>query len=360
MNASGDAASNELTKGKDMAVDVASSNTETPTMRMLDMLDGLRLTNLLCVLAELGVADQLADGPRTVEDIADRTGTHAPSLYRVIRAVASKGVFTETAPRTFALTPTAEILRSGVPGSLRDSFVLHAQPAIREAYGDLGHTVRTGEPAFEHVHGADLFTFLTARPELSQLFSNAMGNQARVVQRAAVAEYDLSGVRRLVDVGGAHGHLVAALLGKYPEMHGVVFDLPKVVPGAERVLTEAGVADRAEFVGGDYLRAVPERGDAYVISHVSHQLSDEDAITVFSNVRKAMDPNGQVVVIDPVLPEGDTPHPGKFMDITMMTLTHGRDRTEAELADLFRAAGLRHVDTVALSAPSSVVVAVPA
>jgi hypothetical protein len=327
---------------------------------MLDLLDGVRLTHLLCVLAELGVADEVADGPLTVEEIADRTGTHADSLYRILRAVASKGVFTEVAPRTFALTPMAEVLRSGVPGSLRDSYRLHAQPAVRDAYAAIGHTVRTGEPAFEHVHGAELFSYLTAHPELSELFSSAMGNQARVVQSAAVEAYDLSDVGRLVDIGGAHGHLVAAILRRYPKMRGVVFDLPNVVPGAQQVLHDAGVWDRAELVGGDYLTSVPADGDAYVISHVSHQLSDEDAVTVLSNVRRAMRPAGRVVVIDPVLPEGDTPHLGKFMDITMMTLTHGRDRTEAELAALFRASGLRHVDTVAMSAPSSVVVAVPA
>lgn len=333
---------------------------ESPTARMLDLLDGARLTQLLCTLAELGVADEVADGPLSVPELARRTGTHAESLYRILRAVASKGVFTEVAPRTFGPTPLADVLRSGVPGSLRDSYRLHAQPAVRAAYAAIGHTVRTGEPAFEHVHGADLFTYLTARPELSVLFSSAMGNQARVVQSAAAETYDLSGVRRLVDIGGAHGHLVAAILRRYPEMRGVVFDLPAVVNGAADVLTEAGVRGRAELVGGDYLESVPEDGDAYVMSHVSHQLSDEDVVTVLSNVRKAMQPSGRVVVIDPVLPEGDTPHLGKFMDITMMTLTHGRDRTEAELAALFREAGLRHVDTVALSAPSSVVVAVQA
>jgi hypothetical protein len=329
-------------------------------MRMLDVLDGARLTHLLCVLAGLGVADEVADGPLTVREIAERTGTHAESLYRILRAVASKGVFTEVAPRTFGLTPTAAVLRTGVPGSLRDSYRLHAHPAIRDAYAAIEHTARTGEPAFERVHGVDLFTYLTEHPDLSALFSSAMGNQARVVQSAAVRAYDLSGVRRLVDVGGAHGHLVAELLSRHPKMQAVVFDLPTVVEGAADVLTEAGVRQRAELVGGDYLVAVPTNGDAYVLSHVSHQLPDDDLVRVLSNVREAMHPSGRVIVIDPVLPEGDTPHLGKFMDITMMTLTHGRDRTEAELAALLQRAGLRHVATTALSAPSSVITAIRA
>jgi O-methyltransferase domain len=187
-----------------------------------------------------------------------------------------------------------------------------------------------------------------------------MGDLAREIQRPVLDAYDLSNVGRLVDIGGAHGHLVAAILSRYPKMQGVVFDLPNVVPGAAAVLIEAGVADRAEVIGGDYLCAVPPDADAYTVSHVLHQLSDAEAITVLSNIRQVMDPAGQVLIIDPVLPEGNVPRPGKFMDITMMMLTQGRDRTEAELADLFKQADLKHVKTIALSAPSSVSIAMRA
>jgi hypothetical protein len=251
-------------------------------------------------------------------------------------------------------------LRSDVDGSLRDLFRLQGQPSRWEACAAIGHTVRTGEPAFEHVHSTTLFSYLAERPELSELFSSAMGNVARQIQRPVIDAYDLSGVQRLIDIGGAHGHLVAAILSRYPEMKGVVFDLPHVVPGAANVLTEAGVADRAEMVGGDYLRAVPAQGDAYTISHVLHQVSDAEAVTVLTNIRKVMAPVGRVLVIDPVIPEGDLPHPGKFMDITMLMLAQGRDRTEPELVGLLEQAGLRHVETVAPSAPSSVVVAMAA
>jgi predicted O-methyltransferase YrrM len=327
------------------------------TIQMLEFHNGLGMAHLLSVIAEIGLADQLTDGPLGVEELAERTGTNADALYRVLRAVASKGVFTEVSPRTFGLTPLSATLRSDVDGSLRDVFRLQGQPCMQQTYAAIGHSVRTGEPAFEHVHGTTLFSYLTERPELSELFSSAMGNAARQIQRPVIDAYDLSGVRRLIDIGGAHGHLVAAILSRYPEMKGVVFDLPNVVPGAADVLTEAGVADRAEMVGGDYLHAVPAHGDAYTISHVLHQVSDAEAVTVLTNIRKVMNPVGRVLVIDPVIPEGDLPHPGKFMDITMLMLTQGRDRTEPELAGLFEEAGLRHVETVALSAPSSVVVA---
>jgi len=330
------------------------------TVQMLEFHNGLAMAHILSVLAEIGVADQVADGPLEVEELAKRTDTNADALYRVLRAVASKGVFTKVLPRTFGLTPLAATLRSDVGGSLRDIYRLQEQPSMRDAYAAIGHSVRTGEPAFEHVHGTTLFSYLTARPELSKLFSSAMGNATRQIQRPVIDAYDLSDVRRLIDIGGAHGHLVAAILSRYPEMKGVVFDLPDVVPGAADVLAEAGVADRAEMVGGDYLRAVPAQGDAYTISHVLHQLSDAEAVTVLTNIRQVMDPAGRVLVIDPVIPEGDLPHPGKFMDIAMLMLTQGRDRTKAELADLFEQADLQQVETVALSAPSSLVVAMAA
>jgi hypothetical protein len=330
-----------------------------PTAQMLDLQNGLRLAHLLCAIADLGVADHLADGPRPVSELAELTGAHAETLYRTLRALASKGVFTEASPHAFGLTPLASTLRSDVPGSLRDNFRLQGSPEFQRAYAGIGHSLRTGKPSFTHVNGSDLFSYLTASPELGTLFNSAMGNLARQVQDAAVESYDLSGVRRLVDIGGGTGQLVAAILGRYPAITGVVFDLPSVVPGAAAVLARAGLADRAEAIGGDYYSAVPAGADAYVLSHVSHQLSDAEAVVVLKNIREAMDPIGRVIVIDPVLPEGDVPHPGKFMDITMMALTRGRDRTQAEFTSLFEAAGLRHAETVALAGASSVVVAVP-
>jgi SAM-dependent methyltransferase len=337
----------------------AEETTLSSTARMLELQNGLRLAHLLCAVAELGVADHLADGPRPVDDLAHLTGAHADTLYRVLRALASKGVFTESSPHTFGLTPLASTLRSDVPGSLRDNFRLQGSPEFQRAYAGIGHSLQTGESAFAHVNGTELFSYLTANPGLGALFNSAMGNLARQVQDAAVESYDLSGVRRLIDIGGGTGQLVAAILGRYPAMAGVVFDLPEVVPGAADVLAKAGVTDRAEAIGGDYFSAVPADGDAYVLSHVSHQLSDAEALVVLKNIREVIAPAGRVIVIDPVIPDGDVPHPGKFMDITMLALTNGRDRTKSEFASLFKAAGLRHAETVALAGASSVVVAVP-
>ncbi|GDY32007.1 methyltransferase [Gandjariella thermophila] len=323
---------------------------------MTEFHSGLRIGHMLSAVAELGVADHLAGGPLTVDELAARTDTHADSLYRVLRALASKGVFTEVSPRTFGLTPLADTLRTDSERSMRDVFRLQGKPFMRDAYGAIEHTIRTGEPAFEHVNGTTLFEYLAARPDMTALFSRAMGNGARQVQRAAVAAYDFGGIQRLVDVGGAHGHLIAMILDRYPEMRAVLFDQPHVVSGAGKFLESTGHASRIEAVGGSYFESVPAGGDAYVLSHVLHQLNDDEALVVLGNIRNAMAPGAKLLIIDPILPEGDTPHPGKFMDITMLALTRGRDRTEQELRDLLGKVGLRLVETVGLTAPSSIAV----
>jgi hypothetical protein len=334
---------------------IDNNRDEALVSKMMEFHSGLRMGFMLSAVAEIGVADQLADGPLSADDLAERTGSNADALYRVLRAMASKGVFTEVSRRRFDLTPLAEILRSDAPNSLRDVFRLQGQKFMRNAYAEIGYSIRTGEPAFDHVNGMELFAYLARYPEMNDLFSGAMGNAAGHTQQAAIEAYDLTGMRKLVDVGGAHGHLLASILTKYPDMEGAVFDQPHVVPGAEQVLRDAGVLDRAELVGGNYLESVPAGGDVYTISHVLHQLSDAEAVTVLTNVRRVMSPDGRVLAIDPVIPEGDAPHPGKFMDITMMALSRGRDRTREEFAEVFEKAGLRLIDTIGLGASSVVV-----
>jgi hypothetical protein len=347
-----------VTAGSPGSGTTLSENAASSTM--MEFHGGLRMGFMLSAVAELGIADELVGGPLPVEELAQRTGSNADALYRVLRAMASKGVFTEVSRGTFGLTPLADTLRTGAPNSLRDIFRLQGKPFMRNAYAEIGYSIRTGEPSFDFVNGEELFAYLARRPEMNDLFSGAMGNAARQSQRAAVETYDLTGVGLLVDVGGAHGHLMASILSRYPGMRGVVFDQPHVVPGAEQVLQAAGVLDRAELVGGDYLTSVPPGGDVYTISHVLHQLSDAEAITVLTNVRRVMSPTGRVLLIDPVLPEGDVPHQGKFMDITMLALSRGRDRTARDLAEVLEKAGLRLTETVGLAAPSSVAVGIPA
>lgn len=327
---------------------------------MMQLLYGSLVTHLVTVVAELGVADLMVDRPRTVEEIAESTGTNPDALYRALRTLASHGVFTEVASRAFGLTPLAATLRTGVPGSLRDYARYWGLPERQRAFTELGYSVRTGRPAFDHVHGMDWWSYLAANPRRSALFNDVMGYLARQMHAAAIEAYDLSDVRRLVDVGGGHGHLVSTILRRYPGMRAVVFDQPHVVAGAEAVLAQAGVSDRVELVSGDFFSAVPAGGDAYVLSMILHDWSDVEAAAILGNVHRAMDPVGKVLVIDTVIPEGDTAHFGKLMDIVMLACFTGRERTKADFATLFESAGLRHIETRTTSSPTSVIVAVPA
>ncbi len=328
--------------------------------RILQLCFASLLTQLVGVAAELGVADLLAEGPRPVDELAGPTGTNSDALYRVLRALAAQGIFTEVAPRTFGLTPAGAALRQDVQGSMRDLARYFGMPARNHAFVELLHAVRTGEPAFEHVHGTDYWSYLADHPGDAAIFDNAMGNLARQVHAVALEACDLSGIRVAVDVGGGHGHLAAALLGRYPDLGAVVFDLPHVVAGADKVLADAGVGHRADTVGGDFFTAVPEGGDAYVLSMILHDWDDARATAILANVRRAMDPGAKVIVVDAVIPQGDHPHLGKLLDIVMLTLLPGRERTEAEFAALFRAAGLCHAETRAPSSPTSVLVATAA
>ena len=329
-----------------------------PAVRMYEMLYGSITSQLLIVVAELGVADHLVDGPRPVAELAADVDAHPCALYRALRALASVGVFTEVAPRVFGPTPLADTLRSDAPGSLRDLARYVGLPARQAAFAGLGHSVRTGRPAFDFVHGTDWWTWFRAHPELSTLFNGAMGAMARSVNGVALDGLDLARTRKVVDVGGGQGHLVARLLRSWPRLRGVVFDLPHVVPEAEKVLAAEGpdVADRAECVAGSFLEEVPAGGDLYVLSWTIHDWDDDDAVTILRNVARAMGPAGTLLVIDEVLQPGDDPHFGKFEDIVMLALLTGRVRTEAEFVALFDAAGLRLAEVLPTAAPTSVIV----
>ncbi|MBM7773201.1 hypothetical protein JOD54_003405 [Actinokineospora baliensis] len=331
-----------------------------PSVRMYEMLYSSLVSQVLIAVAEVGAADVFGDGPEHVAEVARRTGCHTESLYRALRALASVGVFSEVAPKVFTLTPLARTLRGDGPDSMRDLARYLGRPERQRSFGAMAHTLRTGRPAFDHVNGTDLWSLLTTRGELGTLFDRAMGNMARMVNSSTLAAHDLSGARRLVDVGGGQGHLVATLLARYPELTAVVFDLPRVIPEAEAVLGAAGVLDRATCVGGDFFESVPTGGDTYLLSWTIHDWDDDDSVRILRNVRTAMaDTGSQLLLVDDVLPEGDAPHFGKFEDIVILTLLTGRSRTESEFAALLSRAGFTHVETRPTTAPTSLLIAHP-
>ena len=230
------------------------------------------------------------------------------------------------------------------------------------AYSELSHSVRTGKPAFDRAHGTSMWSYLQAHPAELALFGRAMGNLASEAHSAAFAAYHLSDVERLVDVGGGEGYLIAAVLPRYPNMKAVLFDEPHVVSRAPEVFARAGIGDRAEAVGGDVFHSVPEGGDAYVLSSILFSYEDDEARTILTNIRRAMKPEGRVLVLEPVLPAGNEPHPGKLLDVTQLALHRGGVRSAVDFEALFASAGLRLAEARMMwpSSPTDLVVAVPA
>jgi hypothetical protein len=342
---------------------MTSTSTSTglpPHVEMMRMLHAPLVTQALVVAAELGIADLLADGPRTVASLADAVAVDPDALYRVLRALAGSGVFCEVSAGTFASTPLADTLRSGGEHSLRDWARLWGVPQRHAALGDLLHSVRTGEPSFEHLHGISWWSHLAGRPDQAAVFDAAMGDLARRLHAATVEAYDLSATGHLIDVGGGRGHLVAALLRRYPGLRATVFDQPEVIRHAGAVLEGAGVGERAQLVSGDFFTEVPAGADAYLMSMILHDWNDAQVLAILTNVRQAMGPGSELLVVDAIVPEGNGAHDGKLRDLIMLALHPGRERTEAEFADLFARAGLRLRETREVAASTGLLVAVPA
>ena len=340
---------------EDVAMDTGAS---PPPATLLQMMTGYWVSQALHVAAKLGIADLLADGPVDCEDLALATNTHAPSLRRVLRALASVGVFTEVSPGSFALTPLAELLRTETPGSMRSLAIMYAEEQYR-AWGELLHSVRTGETAFEQQFGMGYFEYLAQHPESDRVFNEAMTGWTHQLVGAVVDTYDFSAFKTVVDVGGGYGALLAAILQNNSGMRGILFDLPHVVASAEEQLAATEVADRCTFVGGDFFTEVPAGGDAYVLSQILHDWDDERCVAILGNCRQVIPDHGKLLVVELVLPPGDEPFLGKWLDLHMLVLLGGRERTAAEYNTLFRAAGFELARVVPTPPGPSVVEAVP-
>ena len=338
--------------------DSQTDSAPPPPDALLQMMTGYWISKAIYVAAKLGVADLLADGARSAEEVAAATETHEGALYRVLRALASVGIFSEVAPGRFALTPLAELLRSGTPDSMRALAIMYAEEQYR-AWDDVLHSVRTGQPAFEHTFGMPYFDYFVTHPEASQVFNEAMVGWTAQVVDTAVAAYDFSPFDTVVDVGGGHGGFLVALLKRYPTAQGILFDVPHVVEGAKPFLVAAGVADRCARVGGDFFAEIPAGADAYVLAQILHDWDDERSVAILRQVRRAMPDHGKLLVVELVLPEGNEPSFGKWLDLHMMVLLSGRERTAGQYEALFRAAGFELTRTVPTDSGQTIVEAIP-
>ena len=322
------------------------------------MMTGYWVSQAVYVAAKLGVADHLADGPVDHGALAAATGANPDALHRVLRALASVGVFAEPAPGHFALTALGALLRTGTPDSMRALAITYNEEQYR-TWGDLLYSVRTGAPAFEHAFGMGVFDYFARNPEPARVFNDAMTAWTNQVARAVAAAYDFSPFATVVDVGGSHGTLLAAVLRSNPATQGVLFDLPHVVDGAGAALAAAGVADRCTRVGGDFFAAVPPGGDAYVLAQILHDWDDDRSQAILTQCRRVMAPHGRLLVVELVLPEGGEPFFGKWLDLHMLVMAGGRERTAAEYATLFRGVGFELTRVVPTPAGPSVVEAIP-
>ena len=316
---------------------------------------GFRATQMIHVAARLGLADLLAAGPRPVEELAAMAGAEPQALHRLLRALASLGIFAEDPAGDFVLTPQAELLRSDVQGSLRDVALLYGEDWLWQAYGNMTHSVRTGAPAFTKTHGQPFYGYLLAHPRAAARFNVAMTGFSSHETAAILEAYDFSDVRNVVDIGGGHGALLAALLRAHPQMWGTLFDLPSVLAGAASVLGEMG--ERARTVAGDFVDEAPARADLYVMKSVLHNWDDTDALRILSTCRAAMAPEARLLVIERVVPTGNAPAEAKLFDINMLVVAGGRERTEPEYRRLFEQAGLALTRVGGTRSPLSVIVA---
>ena len=334
-----------------------------PQMLLYQMAIGHYLSRALHVIAKLGVADLLSAGARGVEELAKATETHPPSLRRVMRLLASVGVFEEKEDGGFALTALGECLRADVPGSSRAMVLLFAGIGIQDSWKDLEWCVRTGEPAYRKRGAADAFAEMAKDPAQAANFDAAMADFTKMTAVAVAAAYDFTPLRTLVDVGGGNGALLLGILKAYAHLQGVVADRADVVERAKKEIAASGLGARCRAVAIDFFREVPGGADAYVLKHVIHDWDDERARTILANCRRVVPPNGRLLLVEGVYPpriDGSPESRGAAAnDVNMLVSTGGRQRSEAEFRSLYSAAGFRLTKIVPTPARASVIEGVP-
>ena len=322
------------------------------------MTNGYWATQIIYVAAKLGIADLLKDGPQHIQALAQATGTHAPSLHRLMRALTGLGVFVEDEDGAYEATALGRCLVSGNPGALRARAILSGE-GWYTAWGGLLHSVRTGEIAFNHILGMPYFDYLASNPETAVTFNEAMASSTEGVARAVAEVYDFSRASTIVDVGGGTGAFLAGILKVNPHAGGILFDRPNVVGGAHELLTSAGVADRCEVVAGDFFEMVPSGGDVYILSFIIHDWDDDRSVTILKKCRRAMADDARLLLIEQVVPPGNQASLSKLYDLHMLVLHGGRERREDEFQALLSASDLQLARIIPTRTPRSVIEARP-
>ncbi len=334
----------------------AKAETLPPETQLLPMLMAQFLSRLIHLTATLKLADYLGEGPKTAEELAPLTSTHAPTLYRVLRTLSSTGFFTEDAGHRFSLKPLGEALKSG--SASHATALMMGGEMVVGSLDYIEHSVRTGETGFGKAFGMSLFDWLASHPAEASLFNQTMVGIHGAEPAAVAAAYDFSGFRTIADVGGSTGNLLTTILDRHPGPRGILFDMPHVVRDAPAFLQQRGMAHRVRIEEGSFFESVPTGADAHILSHIIHDWSEEQCLLILGNCRHAMGAQGRLLLVEMVLPGGDTPHPGKMLDMVMLMVPGGRERTETEYAALLDKAGLRLTRVTPTASPVSIVEAV--
>ena len=330
----------------------------TPQTQLRQLIDGYRVSQAICVAAELGLADLLADGPRHYEDLARASGTNPQALYRLLRALASAEVFACLDGDRFALNPLAECLRSGVAGSLHPWAILSER--LRRTWSDLRHSVATGQTAFDHLHGMSVWEYRERNPEEGRIFQEAMTATTMLVARSVLDAYDFSRFGTVADVGGGRGSLLQAILEANPGLRGILFDVPAAVREAAALFDRSGLSARCRLLEGSFFESVPGGADAYVLSRVLHDWTDEQAVEILKTTRRAMADGAALLLVERVLDSQNPSPEATLTDIHMLVMTGGRERTSEEFQMLLAASGFELVRTIPTRSLVHVVEAVAA
>jgi hypothetical protein len=329
--------------------------------RVAQMANGFLISSAIGAVVRLNVAETIGDGEMTIEALAKKVGAKEDALYRVMRLLASLEIFEMRGDKTFANNDGSAAFRHGAKESQRGFIEFITDPFHMNMYADMVPTLKDGRTAVEHVTGKKCFDVFEADKDEQRRFDDAMTCLSKRAVPAILGIYDFSGIETLVDIAGGHGMLLTAVLQKYPQMKGILFDLPHVAPGAEKRIAELGLSDRCSTTGGDFFKSVP-KADAYMMKHILHDWPDEECVTILKNCRAAMSDKGarKVLVLEMIVPDKVAdPHPSYFLDIEMLMLPGGKERTEAEFAALFERAGFKLSRVARSQSPNCVIEAVP-
>ncbi len=341
----------------------AQSKGMPPQIMMLQMINAYRLSQNISVAAQLGIADLLADQPKGVVEMAEKTATHPQSLYRLLRTLASFGIFAELEEQQFRLTPRAALLQSDVPGSLRGYAMVIGTKWHWQMWKDILYSVKTGDSAFEHLQGMGFEDYYQQHPEVAETFDAAMKGALSLSDRAILASYDFSSFDRVIDIatgGQGDGELIASILEQNLIATGVHFDAPSRLERAKAAVENKLVGDRCEFIGGDFMVSVPSGGDAYIVKNLIHDYDDAKAGEILDNLHQAINHNGKLLVAEMIIPPGNEPSLAKILDVEALIMTPGAiERTADEYIQLLANSGFKVTRIVPTKSPMSIIEALP-